>query len=425
MKRTVLVLVLGVCLAPPAAAQSVLIRNATVHTVTERGTLHQADVRVADGRVAEVGIGLVAPAGVQVIEANGRPLTPGLFAGIAALGLEEVELEPSTVDHVLDYASTRPPRTAELHPEFDVTRAFNPRSSVIPVARVEGYTFTALGASSGPGSSLIGGEGAVVRLDGSFDTVLSGSQTLYVQLGSSGAGLTANPRAAQYMLLEQAIAEARAPNADSAHGLLTPAGKQVLARYLKNGRVAFHVHRAADILQVLNLAQLSAIKPIIIGGDEAWLVAAQLAKARTPVFLDPLHNLPANFDQLAVRLDNAALLAKAGVEVGFILSKTATHYARKLRHTAGLAVAHGLPWDTALEGLTRVPASVFGVADRVGSIAPGLTADLVLWSGDPLEVTTYAEQVWLGGRPDSMQSRQTLLRDRYLGKLHPLRDSQQ
>ncbi|HWI25318.1 MAG TPA: amidohydrolase family protein, partial [Lysobacter sp.] len=94
----------------------------------------------------------------------------------------------------------------------------------------------------------------------------------------------------------------------------------------------------------------------------------------------------------------------------------ASHNARKIRQLAGNAVANGLPWEDGLEGLTRVPAEAFGVSDQLGSIAPGKRADLVLWSGDPLEVTSLAQQVWLGGNAVPMRSRQTELRDRYL---HP------
>src|SRR3546814_15143949 len=110
----------------------------------------------------------------------------------------------------------------------------------------------------------------------------------------------------------------------------------------------------------------------------------------------------------------AARLHAAGVAVGFTQSGDASHNARKLRQLAGNAVANGLPWADGLAGLTRVPAQALGVDDRIGAIAPGMLADLVLWSGDPLEVSSVARQVWLGGQAIEMRSRQTELRDRYL-----------
>jgi len=156
------------------------------------------------------------------------------------------------------------------------------------------------------------------------------------------------------------------------------------------------------------------VKIAIVGGAEAWQLAAELAQARVPVFVDGLGNLPTTFDQIGATLENAARLRKAGVEVSFAQSGDASHNARKIRQLAGNAVAHGLPWADGLAGLTRVPAQALGVGDRIGSIEVGKLADLVLWEGDPLDVAHYAEQVWLGGRAMPMRSRQTELRDRYL-----------
>jgi len=135
------------------------------------------------------------------------------------------------------------------------------------------------------------------------------------------------------------------------------------------------------------------------------------------VLLNPLENLPASFDRIGARLDNAALLHAAGVRIAFTQENDASHNARKIRQLAGNAVAHGLPWDAALAALTANPAEIFGLGMSHGRIEPGLAADLVLWSGDPLEVTSAADQVWIAGRPVDMRSRQTELRDRYLERL--------
>jgi imidazolonepropionase-like amidohydrolase len=215
------------------------------------------------------------------------------------------------------------------------------------------------------------------------------------------------------MLLDQAIRETR-PGGAGDPALLQPAGREALARYLVGGRVVFGVNRAADILQVLALARRHGMRPVIAGGAEAWVVAAELAAAKAPVVLDPLLNLPASFDALGARLDNAARLQRAGVVVVFSLTGLAPHFAHKVRQLAGNAVAHGMPWDAALAGLTANPAAVFGLGASRGRIETGLVADLVLWNGDPLEVSSAADQVWVGGKPMSMRSRQTELLDRYL-----------
>jgi imidazolonepropionase-like amidohydrolase len=136
--------------------------------------------------------------------------------------------------------------------------------------------------------------------------------------------------------------------------------------------------------------------------------------------VDALADLPADFDRIGSTLENAARLRAAGVEVSFSQSNDASPNARKIRQLAGNAVANGLPWEDGLAGLTRIPAQVFGVADRIGSIEAGKTADLTLWDGDPLDVAGVAQQVWLGGRAIPMVSRQTELRDRYLHSANAL-----
>jgi imidazolonepropionase-like amidohydrolase len=146
-------------------------------------------------------------------------------------------------------------------------------------------------------------------------------------------------------------------------------------------------------------------------------VAGELAAAKIPVILNPLDNLPESFDAVGATLENAARLQRAGVKIAFSLDDPEPHNMRKVRQAAGIAVAHGLPWDEALAALTRNPAEILGVATGNGSLARGRPADLVLWSGDPLEVTTLADRVFIQGEAQPMRSRQTELRDRYLQKL--------
>jgi imidazolonepropionase-like amidohydrolase len=374
-------------------------------------------VLVRGGRIAAVGNGLSAGGDAQVIDAQGKPVTPTLFGGITGIGIEEVSGEDATTDQSLALGADAKHMT--VRPEFDVTLAYNPESALVPVARVDGIGWTLLGAGSTAGGSIIGGQGGVVRLDGSADPI--GARVLFVDLGSGASGLTGDSRAAQWMLLDQLIDEVRGRiGQDSNMALLTPAGRDTLRRYLLDngrgggGRVMVGVDRAADIRQLLRWAKARNVRVAISGGSEAWKLAPQLASADVPVFVDPLANLPENFDRLGATLENAARLQAAGVRVGFSQSGDASHNARKVRQLAGNAVANGLPWEAGLAGLTAVPADALGVGDEVGTIAPGRRADLVLWSGDPLEVSSVAQQVWLDGRAVPMRSRQTELRDRYL-----------
>ena len=398
-----------------AAPNPTLIRDATIHTVSAAGVLEHADVLIEEGRITALGVGLKAPVGAEIIEAQGRPLTPGLFGGLGHLGVEEIGLEPSVDDYSLKLGSMRP--------EFDVTAAFNPDSVSLGVNRLGGITFAMVapsaesGGKGGPGGTLIAGQGAIAILDG---TLVPKARALFVDVGGDASALTGGSRAAQFMVLQQALTEVRSPNAllPNDQRLLTPAGRRSLQDFLNGaGPVVFDVDRASDIRQVIAFARREKLHVVVKGGTEAWRVGSELAAARIPVILNPLDDLPGSFDTVGATLENAARLDRAGVKIAFTLDDPQPHNIRKVRQTAGVAVAHGLPWEAALAALTRNPAEIFGVADRDGSLAVGRPADLVLWSGDPLDVTSLADRVFIAGVSQPMQSRQTLLRDRYLEKL--------
>lgn len=414
MKRLTALFALAACIASMSAPAATLIRGATVHTLTSAGTLESTDVLIDNGRIAEIGRGLRAPDGAEIIDAAGRPLTPGLFGGLGHLGLEEIGLEPPAADARLGLGAMRP--------EFDVTLAFNPDSAAVEVNRAAGITFAMLMPSAagepGPrGGSILTGQGGIVTLDAGLAPV---ARAMFVDIGGDANVLSGGSRAAQFMLLEQAFTEARTPDLlrPGDPRQLTPIGRRTLRSYLdRGGPFVFHVDRAADILQVLAFARREKVRAVISGGVEAWRVARELAAADVPVILDPLENLPQSFDEVGATLENAARLHAAGVRIAFSLADTEPHNIRKIRQAAGNAVAHGLPWDVGLAAITRVPAEIFGVGDRMGSIAVGRPADLVLWSGDPLEVTSLADHVFIGGEAQPLATRQTELRDRYLERV--------
>jgi len=408
-----LCLALAAILAPAlvsaqSTASDLLIKNAKIHTATAAGTLNSADVLIRNGKIVAIGTNLPITAS-ELLDARGLPLTPGLFGGVNTLGVEDVSLEIGTVDHAYTPAATMPAGEMELRPEFSMADAFNPDSVVIPVQRVEGVTFNMVRPSSMPGGSLFSGLGGIAILDGRANLVPS-SKTLFIALGSGAAPLTGNSRAAQLMILRQAFAEAKNPA--SKDGLLTDAGRATLAEFSKGGRVAFSVDRAVDIERAITFAKEHGLKPVILGGTEAWKKRDELAAAKVTVVLDPLNNLPSDFDSIGASLKSAAWLHEAGVPIAFMLSGDAAHNARKLRQAAGNAVAHGLDWETGLRAITVSPARTFGITDR-GEIAVGQSADLVLWSGDPLDVTSIAVTVWIDGKRQSKTSHQTELRERY------------
>jgi hypothetical protein len=415
MNRGVLVLALA-CATYAAAAERTVIRNATVHTMSDSGTLERADIVIEDGRITAIGPATSPPSGATVVDAAGKVVTPGFFGGVGYLGLQEIGIEPTTEDYAL--------RLDAMRPEFDVAPAYNADSVAIAVNRVDGVTFAVIspGAESSPGNgpkgSIVAGQAAVVALDGRSPLA---PRALFVDIGADTVRMAGGTRAADFMLLRQAFAEARSPNTLLAHdtALLTPQGRQVLGEYLKGaGPFLFEVDRAADIRETLAFIRRENVpRAVILGGAEAWRVARELAAAKVPVVLDPLENLPAGFDSVGATLENAARLQAAGVRIAFSFASPEPHNIRRLRQAAGNAVAHGLKHDAALVALTRSPAEIFGVGDRFGSLGVGRPADLVVWSGDPLDVTTVAEQVYVGGAPQIMRSRQTELRDRYLERV--------
>jgi imidazolonepropionase-like amidohydrolase len=160
---------------------------------------------------------------------------------------------------------------------------------------------------------------------------------------------------------------------------------------------------------------------IIHGGAEAWLVADELRRADIPVLIDPLVDLPDRFERLGARLDNAALLQHAGVRFAIAPGPGTVdaQQARLVLQLAGNAVANGLAWDDAFAAVTRGPADIFGVGAELGRLQRGYLADVVVWDGDPLEVTSAPSAVFIEGRQVPLTSRQTMLRDRYSPVLHP------
>lgn len=384
------------------ANDTILIRGATVHTMGEDGVLEKTDVFISEGVIKKIGKNLPAPTDTKVFEAKGQPLTPGFFAGITELGNTEVSAVEESDDYSLDLK--------EMRPEFDVTVSYNPNSSSIPVARVEGITFTLMGAVSK--GSIFGGQGRVVALDGGYDSFAS-NPVLFINIGRDASSLSGGSRDGQWMLLDQALQEADNPPTSSEARLLTRNGRNTLMSYIGGeAMTVVDVDRASDILQVLKFAKGYGFNLVISGGAQAWMVAEQIAAANVPVMLNPLDNLPGNFDTLGSRMDNAAILNAAGVKV--IISGAGGHNARKQRQMAGNAVAYGLPHEAGIAALTSNPASAFGVTDGQGSIVRDQGANVVLWSGDPLDVTSLAQVVVINGKLMSMESRQTKLRDRYL-----------
>jgi imidazolonepropionase-like amidohydrolase len=408
----------ALCLGAAAQADTVAIVGGKVHTIGPQGTLDNATIVIEDGRIIAVGTNVSVPDGAGTIDASGKIVTPGLFTPVGYLGLGEVGLSADPVDSVQ--------RGEQFTASFDIADAYNPRSVQIAINRIEGITSSLIMPrpgwpdESGNLSHVISGLAAVVHLGGDGDKVARRSAALLVNLGADGSGLAGGSRAAALLTLRNALDEASAykdARADyqreefvfSARDLQALAG--VLA---KETPLLVNINRASDIEVLLRLVDEYDINAIINGGAEAWMVADEIAAAGVPVLLETTQNLPGNFDRINARRGAATVLAQADVKFSIAESEGHTHNARNITQFAGNAVADGLPWIDALRAITLTPAEIYGVADSVGSIEVGKRADIVIWPDDPLELTTYPDQVFIDGEAVPMISRQTLLRDRYL-----------
>lgn len=381
------------------SADSLRINNATIMTMGSMGTLREADVFIENGEITAIGADLPGAAD-RVIDADGAIITPAMFAGATTTGLVEVSAVSESVD-----SSVSETPLGKLHVEFDVRRAYSPHSSLLGITRSEGFGYSLLAATGGQFS--IAGVGSLVDFDGGFDS-FSGSDTVFIDVDGYSSRKVGGSRAAHWMLLEGAMADLQRRASEQEY--LTQAGRNVLKRLKADGIFVFSANRAADIKQVLKFVDDHNVKAVIVGAREAWMLAEELADSDVPVMVNGLDNLPADFDSLGARLDNAALLSEAGVTVMFTSDET--HNARKIRQGAGTAVAYGMDYDLALQAMTTTAAEVFEGRSRV--LAEGNSADLVVWSGDPLEVTSYATAVVIGGELTSMESRQSKLLERYL-----------
>ncbi|WP_412973249.1 amidohydrolase family protein [Glaciecola sp. MF2-115] len=403
---------LGLSLSASAFAENIAIVGAKIHTVSSAGVIDEGTVLIKDGRIQQVVEGTTVPSGYREIDAKGKVVTPGLIGASTSLGLVEVSSSAGTVD-----AGVESHAISSVGAAFDVQYALNSGSTLIPITRIEGFTSAATGLRGA--GKLFAGQGAFITLASTYQPVLKAKAFMQIDVSNSGADNNGGSRAALWVAINQAFDEAKFaksyslnPSADW-HGLTTMADAKALIPVLDgNMSLIIRADRAADILQVMALKERYSNLNIVLGsGIEAWRVADELAQHKIPVILDPESNLPGGFDQVGATLENAARLHKAGVTVVVGMN---THNIRLATQHAGNAVANGLPHSAGIAALTINVAKLFGMDEQVGSLEPGKVADLVIWSGDPLEVTEAAEQVFIGGEAIDMTSRQTKLRDRYL-----------
>ena len=420
MKRALLLLAAAV--AAPASAQTVAIVNGTVAIGDGSQPIPNGTVVFRDGRIVAAGAGVRPPAGATVIDAAGNWIAAGTVAAYTDLGLADGGYG---VPESNDVASGKAPFGASI----DVAPAINPAGSRLGNERLGGVTRAFVAPAAG--ESIFAGQGAVIDLGADPDPITRARAFQFVELGERGAEIAGGSRPATFAALRDALAQAqdyrRNPGAFDGRGrdaLVKRADAQALLDVL-DGRTPLLVHaeRASDIRAVLQLPrEYPRVRLVLLGATEGWMVAREIAAARVPVIAAALADLPASFEQLGATESNVGRLTRAGVTtaISTVGANTApgehvvNQYAGNLVAIAKVPGSVGLDWGQAFAAITSRPAQALGLDGEIGSLRPGRRADVVLWSGDPLEIASTPLQVWVDGREQPRTSRQRQLRDRYL-----------
>lgn len=415
-----LLLACAALVAAPALAETVAITGGTVAIGDGSAPIENGTVVLRDGRIVAAGRGVAVPAGARTIDATGKWVAPGFVAGFTRVGLVEVEAVSSSND---SRAKDSPFSAA-----IDVAPAVNPRTTAIAVSRAAGVTRAIV--APGTAGSIFAGQGAVIDMGADMDAVTVPRAFQFVEMGEEGARDAGGSRAAAHLYFRTALLAARdyarnpaGYDGNSKDAILTRVDAAALVPVV-TGRVPLlaHVERASDILQMIALKQeFPALKLVLVGAAEGWTVADRIAAAGVPVIASALNDLPSTFEKLAATQSNIGRMQAAGVKasIGMIDDNDAhqarytPQYAGNLVALAKLPGASGLDWGHALASVTSGPAEAIGLGGEIGSLRPGRRADVVVWSGDPLELASAPERVLIDGIEQPLDNRQTRLRDRY------------
>jgi imidazolonepropionase-like amidohydrolase len=415
-----LLLLTAALMATPVTAQTVAITGGIV-AVGDGSAPALGTVIMRDRRIVAAGASVAVPPGTQVIDATGKWVSTGIVAGFSRLGLVEVD----AVDQTNDASAGGTPFNASL----DVTDAINSRVPSVAVSRAAGVTRAIVAPDTG--GSMFAGFGAVIDMGNDVDAVTRARAFQFVAFGEAGARIAGGSRVASFAAFRNALDEARvfARNPSGYDGrskdsLLLRRDAEALLPVI-DGRVPLYVHveSGPDIVRVIGLRrEFPAIKLVLVGVTEGWTVARQIAAAGVPVIASALNDLPASFEQLAATQSNIGRMKAAGVTVGIgMIDDNDTRQAQQSTQLAGNLVAltrvpgaSGLSWGDAFAAITSKPAEIAGLGAEIGSLRAGRRADVVIWSGDPLELASAVEKVWIDGVAQDLSTRQTRLRDRYL-----------
>ena len=390
-------------------SETILIKNATIYDGV-KNIPFEGNILIENETIKQV-----SSTNMQadfVIDASGMIVTPGIIGTDTNIGIVEIGALSVTRDDSSEIYSIG----------FSIHDAFNPKSTLIPWNRSNGVT-SALSLPQGT-SSPIGGLGSYFLLDGEFDIT---SNKDMVMIGSVG-GSSNESRAETYAIMDDLLSFASSINirdlssdADIAELIeaspiaefmeLHPRDVKALFKLINNNLpLIISTHRASDILKLIELKEKYNLNLIIKGAQDASLVASKIAESNTPLIINPINNIPGSFDELASNIQMASRLEREGIDLMFNTPRS--HNFHLVRQGAGVAVANGMSYESAISAITSTPAKVFNIEQR-GEIKSGYFADIVIWDADPLEPSSMPEYVFINGKSIDLTSRSSRLRDRY------------
>ena len=403
------------------------IRGARI--VTASGAdIENGTVVISNGKITAVGAGVAVPAGSTIIEGRGLTVSPGMIDLGTNMGLVEI---PQGANGYVDVSEL-----GDLNPNIVALQGINPHGAVIGVTRVNGVT----AALSAPTGGLVSGQASLIHLLGATPREMAiqpaaalvmnlprtggggggGFAAFLAQQGQAGDAAQARDRQTEQIrrMLRDAEAYARAWDAANADPKLPRVDRDVILEplipYVRGERpVIFRADREGEMRAAIRFAEEMKLKPIILGGNDAWKIAAFLKEKNVPVILDGILNLPqredAPYDE---NYESAAKLAAAGVRFAISTGDSGAEV-RNLPYTAGMAAAHGLSKAEALRAVTLYPAQIIGAGAQLGSIEVGKIANLVVTDGDLLEARTNVRDLFINGRRVPLVSRHTELYDAF------------
>lgn len=400
----------------PVSAETIAITGGRVIIGDGSAPIDGGTVVIRDGNVVAAGVGVAVPAGARTIDASGKWVTPGVFAGFTRLGLAEVD----AVNGTNDKSGGRSGFSAAI----DIAPAIDPFRSPFAVNRSAGVTRAVVAPEAA--DNIFAGQGAIADLGADSDAVTKPRAFQFAVFGEEGASNAGGSRAGTHLHFRAMLREAQdyaAGRGNFDDELLKAEDAKALLSVLRGEtQLLIHVEGANDMLRLLELRrEFPAIKMVFVGASEGWRVAPQLASAGVPVIASALNDLPATFEMLGATQSNIGRMKAAGVKVAIgMINDRDSHQLRYTTQYAGNLVslqrvprATGLTWDDAFAAISSVPADIMGVGDRFGSLKAGKVADVVVWDGDPLELSSAATTVIIDGIEQPLGNRQMRLRDRY------------